>query len=270
LGPQKADNEGPVHGAFLFSTGLLYFCGMKDNFSTQADLYAKYRPAYPEKLVEFIIANTAHRNTAWDCATGNGQTAKMLSPYFTRVLATDISQRQLDHAWKADNIIYTVQPAEQTDFPDHSIDLVTVSQALHWFDVDKFYAEVKRVGRAGASVAIWMYSLLRISPAIDHIIEEYHFKTLGEYWDRERKYVDDNYSTIPFPFEKIYTPSFAIEYYWTIDEIEGYFNTWSALRNFITANNYNPVPELVKKIKPYWDQRQLQVIFPIHLRMGTL
>ena len=35
-------------------------------------------------------------------------------------------------------------------------------------------------------------------------------------------------------------------------ELEGYFNTWSALQNFITANGYNPVPALIAKIKPHW------------------
>lgn len=243
---------------------------MKDNFSKQADVYAKYRPTYPPELFDFILKHIPGKEAAWDCATGNGQTAKMLAPHFQKVLATDISQRQLDNAYQAGNIIYSVQAAEKTDFPDHSIDLVTVSQALHWFDFEKFYSEVKRVGRPGSYIAAWMYSLLKISPAIDMVIEEYHFETLAGYWDKERKYVDKNYTTIPFPFEEIKTPDFSIEYHWSLEGLEGYFNTWSALQKYISVNDRSPVPGLIQQIRPYWKEERMKIIFPIHLRMGRV
>lgn len=243
---------------------------MKDNFSGQADKYAKYRPGYPPALFDFIISHVNEKNTAWDCATGNGQTAKQLALSFKKVLATDISQKQIDHAYQASSIIYSVQPAEQTDFTDNSIDLITVSQALHWFHFDKFYAEVKRVARPGAVIAAWMYSLLRISSDINKIIEEYHYETLESYWDKERKYVDDNYSSIPFPFKEIPTPPFSMEYSWQLHELEGYFNTWSALQKFIAAEQYNPVPGLIEKIRHYWVEDRMKIIFPIQLRLGQI
>ena len=243
---------------------------MKDNFSKQADVYAKYRPGYPKELFEFIARHVKNKDVAWDCATGNGQTASELAPYFKKVFATDISQKQIDNASKADNIVYSVQPAEQTDFADHSIDLITVSQALHWFNFEKFYKEVNRVGKPGSWLAVWMYSLLRITPDIDAVIENYHFDTLSDYWDSERKYVDTNYATIPFPFPKIDTPVFSIDYYWSLKELEGYFTTWSALQKYLTAHNQSPVPELIRAIKPYWTQEKMKIIFPIHLLMGRI
>src|SRR5689334_1149416 len=114
---------------------------MKDNFSKQASLYARYRPVYPPELFSFILNHIEKKDSAWDCATGNGQTAKELAKHFDKVHATDISQKQLDQAEQASNIFYSLQAAEQTNFSDNQFDLVTVSQALHWFDFDKFYTE---------------------------------------------------------------------------------------------------------------------------------
>src|ERR1044071_3550840 len=109
---------------------------MKDNFSKQSIAYAKYRPTYPQELYDFILSKVEKRDAAWDCGTGNGQTAKELSKYFKKVFATDISEKQIQNAHAVENIFYSMQPAEQTNFSDNTFDLVTVSQALHWFDVN--------------------------------------------------------------------------------------------------------------------------------------
>ena len=249
----------------------------KDLFSNQANTYAKYRPVYPKELFDHILRFVTEKNTAWDCATGNGQTAKQLSRHFEKVMATDISSSQLEKASRADNIYYSVQSAEQTNFPDNSFDLVTVSQALHWFRFDEFYAEVRRVARPGSWIAVWMYALLYISPEIDKLIHQYYTETLGKYWDQERRYVDENYSTLPFPFEEIQCPRFTINFDWTLEELEGYLHTWSALQKFITANGYNPADELIKQITPYWSEKispdeenRRRIIFPVYVRMGRV
>jgi ubiquinone/menaquinone biosynthesis C-methylase UbiE len=255
--------------ACLYS-GAFYLYTMKDNFSKQAAVYAKYRPQYPQELFDFILQQVKERKAAWDCGTGNGQAAKELAQYFEKVYATDISQKQLDEAIPADNVYYSLYPAECTNLSDNSIDLVTVSQALHWFNFEKFYREVKRVAKQDSCIAVWMYSLLRISKEIDPVIEDYHFGTLQQYWDAERKYVDDNYADIPFPFEELKTAAFAIEYYWTLADLEGYLNTWSALQKFIGVNKYNPVPELIEKIKPHWLAGQMKIVFPVHLQTGLI
>ncbi len=242
---------------------------MKDNFSKQAAVYSKYRPQYPAVLFEYIISFVKEKGLAWDCGTGNGQTAKELSRYFKNVYATDISGKQIEHAVKESNITYAIEPAENSSIKANTIDLITVSQALHWFQFDKFYEEVKRVSKPGALLAVWTYSLLQIDPITDALIRKYHFGTLGNYWDKERRYVDEEYKTIPFPFEKIESPEFFIELHWDADDLEGYFNTSSALQNFILANNYSPVPELMKEIRSNWrGNEKRKIIFPVHLLMG--
>ena len=166
--PVLPGQKGPIPvqpgGAFLF-----YLYTMKDNFSTQAEDYARYRPTYPPESFRFILEQVKERKTVWDCATGNGQTAKTLAGYFERVFATDISQKQLENACQAENVFYSLQPAEQTDFADDTFNLVTVSQALHWLQFDKFFAEAKRVVRPEGWIAVWVYSLPQISEKIDEI-----------------------------------------------------------------------------------------------------
>jgi SAM-dependent methyltransferase len=244
---------------------------MKDNFSQQATAYAQYRPQYPDELFRYIINFVKENNMVWDCGTGNGQSAKELSKYFNTVFATDISQKQIDNAYKADNIFYSLQSAEQTDLPAESIDLVTVSQALHWFDFEKFYAEVNRVAKPGAIIAAWAYSLLRVDDEINAIIEHYHFNILGDYWDAERRYVDDNYASIPFPFAEIKTPPFAIKINWSLAELQGYLYTWSALQKFIAVNGSSPVDGVIAQIKPLWGTNEKrEIIFSVHLRLGTI
>ncbi len=244
---------------------------MKDNFSHQADVYAQYRPGYPKELFEYILGFVKEKDLAWDCGTGNGQSALQLSGYFKKIFATDISQKQLNNAAAKENIIYALEPAEKTSLTDKTVDLITVAQAIHWFKFDAFYAEVKRVAKPGAVMAGWTYSLLKISGEIDKIINEYHFFTLEKYWDPERKYVDDGYATIPFPFTEIKTPPFTIEVNWSLKDLEGYLNTWSALQKFIAVNSYSPVKDIIERIRPHWGNgEKRKMIFPVHLRLGII
>jgi ubiquinone/menaquinone biosynthesis C-methylase UbiE len=242
---------------------------MKDNFSAQATSYSKYRPVYPPELFEYITGLVKGKDLAWDCGTGNGQTAVELGKYFEKVYATDISNKQIEQAKKESNIIYAIEPAEQTLLAGGSVDLITVSQALHWFNFDKFYEEARRVLKPGGLLAAWSYSLLEIDPVTDIIIHDYHYKTLEKYWDEERKYVDAGYQTIPFPFKELEDPRFVIRLNWNLQALEGYLNTWSALQKFVSANNFNPVAGLVEKIKENWPPEEVRpVIFPIHLKMA--
>lgn len=244
---------------------------MKDLFSNQASLYAQYRPDYPAALFNFILQSVPHKNIAWDCATGNGQCAVALAKQFKKVIATDISSKQLTNAVRANNIEYALQPAEHTSIESNSIDLITVAQAIHWFDTEQFYTEAIRVAGNNAFIAVWCYSLLQINEPIDALINHYHFNTLAAYWDAERKFVDEGYKNIPFPFEKIKTPSFVIERYWTLDELEGYLYTWSAFNKYMAVNTGNPVKELIQSIARHWNANARQkVIFPIHLLFGKI
>jgi ubiquinone/menaquinone biosynthesis C-methylase UbiE len=243
----------------------------KDNFSVQSDQYAKYRPTYPDAFFEYLNSIIQNKQSAWDCGTGNGQVASELAKTFENVYATDISQSQIDNALQAENVFYSVQPAEKTNFEEGLFNLIIVAQAIHWFDFDAFYTEAKRTSAENALLCVIGYGRLKINQQIDDIITDFYINVIGKYWDKERKYIDENYETIPFPFEEIKAPKFENQHLWTLEHLIGYLNTWSAVKHFIKQNGYNPVEELQTKIAPFWKGNEVKkVIFPLLLRMSKL
>jgi ubiquinone/menaquinone biosynthesis C-methylase UbiE len=243
----------------------------KDYFSSQANVYAAFRPTYPTAIYEFIFRHLRGKRIAWDCATGNGQVAHYLANHVEKVFATDISQQQLDQAIRMKNIFYSLSPAEKTSFPDHQFDLITVAQALHWFERDRFYEEVKRVSKPGALLAVWGYALLYIEPAIDNIIMNFYNNIVGPYWDHARRLVEEEYRSITFPFKEIASPKFFITTTWTLAHLAGYLESWSATQKYIKAHGVNPVPELLKELGALWEPETTKAIrFPVFLRLGEL
>ena len=242
---------------------------MKDLFSQHSELYAQFRPTYPNELYEFIFSHVNNFETAWDCGTGNGQSARVLSGKFKKVFATDISANQIEQAHMADTIFYSVC-GEKTSFADSSIDLVTVAQAIHWFNLEAFYEEVNRVTKSNAVLAVWGYSLLSIDPEIDSLLQNFYRNVVGTYWDKERQLVDKQYKTIPFPFKEMTTPTFEFHFDWTIEQLKGYLTTWSAVRKYIQANEINPVIKLIEDITPLWKGESMRITFPLFLRMGRV
>ena len=242
---------------------------MKDNFSKRSHLYARFRPTYPRQLFEFLISLVPERQAAWDCGTGNGQVAAVLAEYFEKVYATDISENQIKHAVAKPNVVYKIEAAEQTSFPDELFDLITVAQAVHWFDFPRFYKEVDRTLKSGGILAVFAYSLLKTGDETDAVIDKFYTKITDPYWDEERKFVDDNYQTIPFPFREINAPSFLLEHEWEFDQLVGYLNTWSAVQHYIDKNNANPVDKIAGELRKTWgSEPKKKVTFPFFMRVG--
>lgn len=242
---------------------------MKDNFSTQAEIYAKFRPGYPRELFTFIASLVKDKHAVWDCATGNGQAATELAKHFELVYATDISDKQLENAVQKPNITYIKAPAEKTSFEDHQFDLITVAQAIHWFDFDAFYREVRRTLKPGGVLAVIGYGLLEGDEDVKNSIDYFYRDVTGPYWDKERRYLDERYQTIPFPFNEITTPKFISKYNWTLEQLTGYLNTWSAVQHYIKQHGHNPVEQFELKLKQHWKSGEIRLIeFPILLRIG--
>jgi hypothetical protein len=243
----------------------------KDYFSGHSKLYATFRPSYPEALYEFIFRHVVNKNNAWDCATGNGQVASYLAGYFETVQATDISKNQLDNAIEKNNIIYSISPAEKTSFNDNQFDLITVGQALHWFNADAFYKEVNRVSKNNAVLAVWGYSVCSINPMIDKMLSDFYNNIVGPYWDNARKLVEAHYDGIPFPFKEIATPMFYIKVNWKPEEFMGYLTTWSATQKYIKENGTDPVPFFGKDLSSHWGTDEAkEIIFPVFLKIGRI
>jgi ubiquinone/menaquinone biosynthesis C-methylase UbiE len=241
----------------------------KDNFSIQSKEYSQFRPGYPEELINFILDHTKGRSEVWDCATGNGQVASMLSEHFEKVYATDLSETQLLSAVQKNNIIYSTGRAEETTFNDNQFDLITVGQAAHWFNFTLFYNEVLRILKPGGTLALFGYMLPSFNKDIDEVIHEFYEGVLGNYWDPERKMVDDAYTSIPFPFNKITNEGFNRSYDWNFEQTIGFFSTWSAVQHYKKANGTDPLELLAEPLRKAWgDVKMMKVTFPFFLVAG--
>jgi SAM-dependent methyltransferase len=245
--------------------------GFKDHFSSASDRYAAYRPDYPAALFAWLAGLCSEQDTAWDCATGSGQAARGLAPHFRQVVATDASAEQIGHAGYHPTIDYRVAPAEASGLPDRSIDLVTVAQAAHWFDLPRFYTEVARVLKPGGVIALWGYGRMVLPEEMDTPFRRFYAEAVGPYWPPERALIDDAYRSLDFPFAGIDPPAFHIEVEWSLDRLLDYLSTWSAVKRYEAAQGCSPLQALRAELQPGWGnpetERKLQ--WPLFLRVGT-
>ncbi len=244
----------------------------KDHFTKSAPSYSKYRPDYPDTLFRYLASLSSGHETALDCATGSGQAAAGAAPYYRRVAAVDGSRRQVQNASASGGIAYMVSLVESLPLKDRSVDLVMAAQAAHWFDLSRFYPEVRRVVKPGGVVALWCYSLLRIDPEIDRIVD-YLFRTVvGSYWPPERKLVDEGFASLYFPFPEIVVPDFPMESSWDLAHLLGYLGTWSAVSRYQEARGEEPVELVRSDLAAAWGNKgsMKRVKWPIHMRVGSV
>jgi ubiquinone/menaquinone biosynthesis C-methylase UbiE len=228
-----------------------------DHFSGVANRYADFRQHYPAALFDYLATLVPRASTVWDCACGNGQASVSLAQRFDKVIATDGSAEQIVSAKPNVKIEYQVATAEQSGLPDNSVSLVTVAQAAHWFNFEKFYAEVRRVLKPGGAIALWAYGINTVEdPAVNAVMYHYYAETVGPYWPPERVLVEQSYRTIPFPFAEVTTPKFRMETNWTLEQLLGYFSTWSATSRYIKAKGTNPIEPLRKELSAVWAPRK--------------
>jgi ubiquinone/menaquinone biosynthesis C-methylase UbiE len=241
----------------------------KDHFSKQAAEYAKFRPRYPQELFRWLASVAPGNELAWDCATGSGQAAVELAAVFGRVIATDASEKQVANAEQHPRVEYRVAAAENSGIESGSVDLITVAQALHWFDLEKFYPEVRRVLKSRGIVAVWAYKFATVSPAIDAIVHRYYSDVVGPYWPEERVLVE-KFEELPFAFNEIGAPSFEMVAEWRIEHVLGYLRTWSATQRFMAAEGRDPIEEIEGDLRKAWDDEVRCVVWPLTVRVGRV
>ena len=242
----------------------------EDHFSGQSKQYAQYRPKYPDEIYAYLASLAPARSLAWDCGTGNGQAALGLATHFDNVHATDASAEQISLAYPHDRVEYYVEPAEHVSLNASSTDLVTVAVAIHWFNFDEFYREVRRVLKPDGILAAWTYSLTEISPEIDQLIRHYYSEIVGAYWPERIRYLEEQYETIPFPFEEIIPPKFVMEIHWTLIQFAGFLDSWSATQRYKAQNGHHPLEMIWDKLLAAWgDENEERLIrWPLHFRIG--
>lgn len=243
--------------------------GFPDHFSGVAKRYARHRPRYPRSLFAYLAGQSEGHDLVWDCGTGNGQAAIPLAEHFARVHATDPSPQQLEAAGKHPRVHYRVATASASGLPDASVDLVTVAQALHWFDRPAFYAEVRRVLRPGGTLALWCYGSAVVEPAVDEVVGWFYHERVGRYWPPERAHIESAYRDIDFPYPRHRVPPFTMEISWTREELLAYIGTWSALQECRRLEAADPLPELADRLAAIWpDDEPRDVRWPLTLLIG--
>lgn len=224
----------------------------KDHFSSQADSYARYRPSYPAELFHYLASLTPSQQLVWDCATGSGQAAVALTEWFEQVIATDASAQQLQRAQQHPQVSYQVASAEAVPLATASLDLICVAQALHWFDLDAFSTEVRRLLKPGAVLAAWSYGMTQVGSEIDTLIEHFYRDTVGRWWPPERRMVENGYTSIKLPFRAIKTPEFSMQADWELGQLIGYLGSWSAVQRCRSATGRDPMTGFIDKLKQAW------------------
>jgi SAM-dependent methyltransferase len=244
----------------------------KDHFSTHSADYASFRPTYPPALADYLASLTPRHDLALDCGCGNGQLSVLLADRFTKVVATDASAQQIAQAQRHARVAYRQARAETTGLADQSADLITVAQAAHWFDLDAFYAEVRRMLRPGGAIVLITYGVTETDREIRRCVGHFYKDVIGPYWPPERRHVEDGYRTLPFPFREEEAPPLAIEREWTADDLVGYVSTWSASINAVAALGRAPLDDFAADLRAVWGapEAKRKIRWPLSLRVGRL
>ena len=242
-----------------------------DHFSSTAAGYASYRPTYPATLFEWLGQVASRHAVAWDCGTGSGQAAVAVAEHFALVVATDPSTAQLAHAAPHPRVRYAAMPAERSALASGSASLITVAQALHWFDQQVFFAEARRVLAPGGVIAVWSYGVVTLQDdALDDVIRRFHGEAMGPFWPAERRLVDEGYRDLVLPFEPIAAPRFAMEATWTLSQLAGYLSTWSSVQRARAATGRDPIGEVAESLRRTWGRegQVRRVSWPLMLLVG--
>ncbi len=242
-----------------------------DHFGGVAGNYATHRPSYPPALFDWLASACPGHTLAWDCGAGSGQASVALADRFDKVLATDMSEAQLSHAMPHPRIDYRVALADSSGLPDHSADLVTVAQALHWFDLERFYAEVNRVLVPGGLIAAWSYGVIAVEgDPVDALVQHFYREVIGPYWPAERHHVETGYRELPFPFARLSPPPLAMEAEWTLDHLAGYLRSWSASARYAAVHGTDAVDALCEQLRPCWGDpsRTRTIRWPLSILAG--
>ena len=241
-----------------------------DHFSTIAKRYAQYRPHYPQALADALSARCTAHDAAWDAGCGNGQLSLLLAHHFDRVYAQDPSQAQLDASIPHPKVEYRCAPAEASGLPDASIDLAVAAQAAHWFDWPRYLAEVERVTRPGALVALVSYGILHVEGEADAILARYYHDDVGSFWPKGREHVETGYRDLELPWPAVHPPVVDMEVSWTRDQLLGYVATWSATVKRIETTGPDAYEALREKLCAVWphDDERRTVTWPLAIRLA--
>ncbi|KAK1422025.1 hypothetical protein QVD17_24866 [Tagetes erecta] len=275
--------------SFVIKTTFLIFLflRMAEGFVKQAKQYSEARPRYPPEMFDFIASKTPCHDVAWDVGTGNGQAATSLVSIYKSVVATDTSKKQLEFAPKLSNIRYectspnmSMSELEEKIGPESSVDLVTVAQALQWFDLDTFYNQVKWILKKPSGViAVWCYTLPNIDDEVDLVLQKSYMESKSYLVGLAREMIEDKFANIKFPFDPVagcdHTGPFEFQTkkLMTLDELFTFIRSASPYQTAREQGVELLNDGVIEEFKRAWKEDancQKNVVFPVYLRIGKL
>lgn len=243
----------------------------RDHFSDRPRDYAAHRPGYPAALVDWLASLPARRDLALDAGCGSGQLSTLLGDRFARVIAIDASAPQLAEASPHARVEYRVARAEDTGLDDATVDLLTVAQAAHWFDVDAFHREARRIVRPGGAVAWISYGVVELDGPAAEVLRAIRAE-VASFWPPERRHVESGYRTLDFRFDELDAPPLAIRLPWTADDFANYVETWSATKRAADERGAEIVARFRRDIREAWGDpaQRRDVTWPLVVRAGRV
>ena len=244
----------------------------EDHYSQHANAYARHRPRYPDELFDWLASVSPARELAWDAGTGSGQVAASLAGRFAHVIATDASAEQLRHAMPHERVEYRHEPVSRASLPDASTDLITAGAAAHWFDLEAFFEEARRVARGGAVIALFSYGPRDFADAVGPALHRFQEEILGPYWPERIQLVHDRYATLPFPFRELVAPSFSMTAEWNVSELIAFLETWSASQRYFEERGTRATDAIATELTETWGDPMTRRVIecPLFMRVARL
>jgi SAM-dependent methyltransferase len=222
------------------------------DFTPLAATYARARPRYPPELYAWLAELVDRRELAWDAATGNGQAAVGLAERFERVVATDISPGQIEHAAPHPRVEYRVASVEQSGLEAASVDLAAVATALHWLPLAPFFSELRRVVRPGGVFAAWTYHAGTCDPPFDGLIHRFYWEIARPHFAPGVDLVDRRYTGVDFPGAEIPAPTFRVAADWTLAQVVDYLRSWSGVADYRQRTGIDLAEEFEPELATLW------------------
>lgn len=242
----------------------------RGGFANHSHTYAQNRPIYPPALFNYLASIAPSCATAWDSGTGNGQAAIGLADKFEFVIATDISREQIARSTSHPRVQYRQAPSENSGIDSSCIDLIVAAQSAHWYDLDAFYAETRRVAKPQAVIAVWTYYGMEVTPEIDPLVTAQVYEKLLPYREQVvRQHVVGGYRKLPFPFTELPVPGFFIERELDYQGFLGFVRSQSGFINYPEPLKEAFIENLNALIRPLWNCPKL-VRTPIMMRVGIV